>query len=154
MAVLFLCTLWSCYSYAIVLTLAAKDDGPSLPTDLEIQTVINAVAEVAKEFGLSPSDNLEEIQQLSQRDDWSLKVLARFGGDLRRDGQRHRILVSVRQHKQTGALSVLIRDWDATTESPLTEALRSSIASLLVAQLREGRIHVERKYDMPSFYMP
>ena len=49
---------------------------------------------------------------------------------------------------------MLIRDWDATTESPLTEALRSSIASLLVAQLREGRIHVERKYDMPSFYMP
>ncbi|MCK6557427.1 hypothetical protein L6Q96_23045 [Candidatus Binatia bacterium] len=124
-------------------------------TAVQMKRAVDTVSQVSRNFGLSPSSNLPLVQKLSTESDiFSYRVFAEFGRDYDREGRRSRILVSVGQDKADGAVVVLIRDWDKTSETDFTESLKKSIEASLGADFAPHQVKVKRLYDMPSFYVP
>jgi len=120
--------LWSvvvagCVSYATRIEVSPSNSGESRLNDAEIAEVATIVGGVATQFGFHSNPRLVELRRTSEESkEYDQRVVADYLAE--RDGKTHgRVILTVGIHKETGQLTVLIRDLDSFRSTEFTPSL-------------------------------
>ena len=141
--------LWSvvvagCLSHATRIDVSPSNFGESRLNDAEIAEVATIVGGVATRFGFHSNPRLVELRRTSDESkEYDQRVVADYLAE--RDGKTHgRVILTVGIHKETGQLTVLIRDLDSFRSTEFTSSLEEEITKTLSARYSQHAIKVER----------
>jgi hypothetical protein len=144
-----LLVLWSvvfagCVSYATRIEMSPSNSGEPRLSDAEIAEVTTVVGGVATQFGFHSNPSLAELRRTSEESkEYDQRVVADYLAD--RDGKTHgRVILTVGIHKQTGQLTVLIRDRGSFRSTEFTSSLEEEITKRLGTRYSPNAIKVER----------
>jgi hypothetical protein len=146
--------LCGCFSYTIFLGMDQAGAEFSNNGGPDVAAVVAIVGDVAQRFQFKPNPDLERLRRHSEEADyWSYRLVA--------DYQRYvagtdygLIYVSVGVHKQTGQVSVQIRDLGHSRQTEFTRELEQALVQALAARFPSARIEVKRKWSGPHIFAP
>jgi len=133
-----------CLSYATQIHVSPANSGEARLSDTDITQVTAAVGSVATRFGFHANPDLAELRRTSEKSkEYDQRVVADYLVD--RNGKTHgRVILTVGVHKETGQLTVLIRDLDSFRSTKFASSLEEEIAKALSARFSSDAIRVER----------
>lgn len=133
-----------CVSYATRIQVSPSNSGERRLSDAEITQLTAAVGGVARPFGFHANPSLAELRRTSDESkEYDQRVVADYLAD--RDGKTHgRVILTVGVHKETGQVTVLIRDLDSFRSTKFTSSLEEEITKALGARHSPDAIRVER----------
>jgi len=133
-----------CLSHATRIQVSPASSGEAGLSNTEITEVTAVVGGVATRFGFHANPSLAELRRASEESkEYDQRVVADYLAD--RDGKTHgRVILTVGVHKQTGQVTVLIRDLDSFLSTKFTSSLEEEITKALGARYSPHAIKVER----------
>jgi len=146
---LFLLAASGCFSYSghVKFTQATGSRPTFNKTDLTRVTSI--VAEIAREHRMVPDPRFPEIERNSRNDsEWKERVLSLHM--LEGDKTDQRVGLWMLKDKESGEVSVLVRDLDSLRGTDFTTSLERSLQQELAAAFPSWEIRVDRETIGPS----
>jgi hypothetical protein len=139
-----------CISYATEIKVSAPNSNYRSLSEVEVAEIAATVGEVATRFGFRSNPRLAELERMSEASkEYRHHIVADYitDPDFKTHGQ---MILTVGVEKETGQVSVLIRDLEPFPSTKFKHSLTHELSEALAARFSPAAIKVEERTVGPN----